>query len=112
LTKTKTILILLLALLVSSTSGCALFNRDASPIDKYIAAQEGFMLVTGAVVAAKRAGLIEQGHYDDIVLPLIEEGSRLLDSMEIMAKDGRFDEAELLRQAIISLIIKLQFEAP
>ncbi len=104
-------MLMLMALaFVSVTSGCALFDRDASPRDKYIETQEAFTLVVGSVLDAKRAGLIEQEHYDDVVLPLIVEGSRLLDSMEIMFQQDKFDEVELLRQALLAIVLKLSAE--
>lgn len=110
--KMSLLMVLMFTMITAATSGCAILNRDASPREKYVVAQESFMLVVGSVLDAKRGGLIEQDKYNIVVLPLITEGSRLLDSMEIMFKQNRFDEVELLRQALISIVIKLQMEIP
>lgn len=91
-------------------SGCSLFNSEAAPRDKYIDTQEAFILVLGSVVDAKRSGLIEQGHYDEVVVPLIVEGNKLLDDMGSMVRAGAYDQVELLRQSLLSIVARLQLE--
>lgn len=89
-------------------SGCALFNPDASPRDKYVQTQEAYILAVSALVQAKKSDLIEQDEWDEVYLPLIRRGSELLDSMKVMVEQGDFDEVELLRQALFSVLLELQ----
>ncbi len=98
-----------LALCVLATS-CALFDTNATPRQKYVESQEAFILATSAAVEAKKAGLIKQEHWDEVVLPLIVEGDKILDSMKVMVDEGRFDQVELFRQALVAIVLRLQLE--
>jgi len=89
-------------------SGCALFDSDATPRDKYIDAQEGFILAVTAAMHGHRAGVITDEVYADIVVPTILEGSALLDSMEVMVASGDVQQTELLRQSLLAVILRIQ----
>lgn len=99
-----------LAAVAILSSGCALFDSNATPRDKYIDTQEAFIAVLGTVVDAKRAGIIPQDRYDAVIIPLVIEGNQLLDEMAAMVSSGSFDQVELLRSRLIAIVARLQLE--
>lgn len=105
--KTRILAAFLLAMLVVA-SGCALFDSDATPRAKFIDAQEAYIVVVQSLLLARDAGLIDEETYRSDILPIILEGDSLLDRMEIMVAQERFDEVELLRMSLLSIVLRLQ----
>lgn len=88
--------------------GCALFDADASPLEKYAAAQETYIVLVGSLVTARDLELIDADDFERDILPIILEGDALLDRMEVMVLADEIDEVELLRQSLIGIILRLQ----
>jgi hypothetical protein len=97
-------LILMLAVMPS----CALFDSTASPSERYVDLQEAFIVGVVTATDAKREGLISQDDYDEIVLPLIIEGDRLLDDMKAAIEAGQYDQFRVLSRAALRVVTRLQ----
>ncbi len=85
-------------------AGCALFEANASPREKYIAAQELFILTVAPIVEATNQGLIEKEFYVEKLLPIIEKGYTILKRMSVTEDTTK---AELFRQALYEVISEL-----
>lgn len=95
--------------LVVALSGCALFDSDAPPIQKYHQTQEAYIFVVGSLLDAKMSGQISQERWDRDINPAIQEGSLLLDQMDMLIQAGEDpDRIEVIRQALIRIVARLQ----
>ncbi len=101
----------ILALVVTlSIAGCALFDANASPREKYIAAQELFILTVDPIVEAAKHGIIEKEFYVEKLLPIIEKGYTILERMSVTEDTTTAEYMRLMILEAISELIRIRRE--
>jgi len=86
----------LAASVLAGTPGCALFNPNAAPLDRYTAAKQLYNTTNKALLALKLKGAISQAAWDEAVLPTMDLASAAFDEVEAKLAAGEkvdFDSA-------------------
>lgn len=68
--------------------GCSLIQGTATPQRVYFEAQEVFIVLVTNAIQAKQDERISQSDWDTVWLPAIDQGTDLLDDMELAYQSG------------------------
>ncbi len=105
--KSKLPLILVGVVALSSTA-CA--NQSHDPIVHYTQTQEVYISTVQSLIDAKTFGRIEQSDWDNVFLPIINEGNRILDDLKIAAEAGDQPSIDLILVRVKPLLRRLLLE--
>lgn len=90
---------LLSVLLLQLTAGCA-----SSPRGQYGQLQDVYLAAAVTLVDARKDGYIDEATFNNVIEPLISDGDRLLDQLDIATSAGE-DVTETAAYGVLKVVV-------
>ena len=89
-------------------AGCSILQTTETPERVYFNTQEAFIVLVTNALQAKRDGRISQQDWSTVWNPAIQQGSDLLDEMQMAYLDGDYESFNMARATLnaVSEILK------